>query len=273
MMPPWIGTPCMSQGLSAFLRAPKRCFERGVVSEPKFQNWLMDTHTVRFWCQRWWLLRWISAGLISFSFGVSLIPSSLVSSYSRRTFVLSSRLSSVRIQKNIGWYVRAFNREFNSLINHNTPSQNLNHIYKMDCFGDFCLHCDAQTNGSIFCSQACRLSELDNFTQSTPNSPSYCDSKTIHRQSTGSNCGLFLPPAFDFSVYRVPSSSSMGSVKSTKPSRTQISEQSQNDLNDYVTSFDQTRTLRRRISMQSQESRRWYYLSVTHGMGIMEKGM
>jgi hypothetical protein len=32
-----------------------------------------------------------------------------------------------------------------------------------------------------------------------------------------------------------------------------LSEQAQNDLKDYVGSFDQTRTLRRRVSMQSNE--------------------
>ena len=31
----------------------------------------------------------------------------------------------------------------------------------MDCFADFCLSCDRQTNGTPFCSQACRLAELD----------------------------------------------------------------------------------------------------------------
>lgn len=187
---------------------------------------------------------------------MSLIPSShLLPSYT--TFVLSSSGFSVfrRIQEFTKRFAPKIIRGFTStFIDYNLLQARL--TFKMDCFGDFCLHCDAQTNGSIFCSQACRLSELDHFTHSTPSSPSYCDSKTIHRQSTGSNSGLFLPPAFDFSVYRVPSSSSVGSVKSTRSSRSQISQQSRNDLDEYVTSFDQTRTVRRRISMQSQESRR-----------------
>ena len=128
----------------------------------------------------------------------------------------------------------------------------------MDFFGDFCLTCDAQTNGSSFCSQACRLTDLDNYTLSMPASPSYCDSSTIHRRSTGSAFGLYLPPAIDFSIYRVPSSTSVESVKSTKSSSRRISEQARNDLNDYATSFDQTRTLRRRISMQSNEEAKMY---------------
>lgn len=123
----------------------------------------------------------------------------------------------------------------------------------MDFFGDFCLNCDRQTHGSVFCSQACRLTELDNYTNSAPSSPTYCDSKSIHRQSTNSSTGLYLPPAIDFSIYRTPSSRSVDSIQSTKPAQRRISEQARNDLNDYVTSFDQTRTVRRRISMQSNE--------------------
>lgn len=139
----------------------------------------------------------------------------------------------------------------------NIPSTTLHgDLTNMDFFGDFCLTCDAQTNGSVFCSQACRLAELDNYTSSTPSSPSspiYCDTKTSHRQSTGSNTGLYLPPALDFSVYRVPSSTSVSTVRSTESSQRRLSEQARNNLNDYVTSFDQTRTLRRRISMQGHD--------------------
>ena len=122
----------------------------------------------------------------------------------------------------------------------------------MDCFGDFCLTCNAQTNGSVFCSQACRLAELDNYTSPAPSSPTYSEHHSIYQQPTGIQSGLYLPPAFDFSIYRVPSAKSVESMKSTK-SRRRISEQARNDLNDYVSCFDQSRTLRRRISMQSNE--------------------
>lgn len=124
----------------------------------------------------------------------------------------------------------------------------------MDCFGDFCLTCDAQTNGSVFCSQACQLAELDNYTNSAPPSPVQHGFTTVRRRSsTRSNSGLYLPPAIDFSTYRSSSSKSLESIKATKSTQRQISEQARSDLNDYVTSFDQTRTLRRRISMQSNE--------------------
>lgn len=123
-------------------------------------------------------------------------------------------------------------------------------LYIMDCFGDFCLTCDAQTNGTVFCSQRCQLAELDNYSNSAPSSPVQYDPSTVGRcSSTRSSSGLYLPPAIDFSAYRTTSSKSLESFKTTRSSHRQISEQAQNDLNDYVTSFDKTRTVRRRISM------------------------
>jgi len=122
----------------------------------------------------------------------------------------------------------------------------------MDFFGDFCLSCDAQTNGSAFCSQACRLAELDNYTNPAPSSPTYWHTDSIYRPSMGTSSVLYLPPAIDFSVYRMPLATSKDSVRSTKSKR-RISEQARIDLDDYVTSFDHTRTLRRRISMQSSD--------------------
>lgn len=130
-------------------------------------------------------------------------------------------------------------------------------LVTMDCFGDFCLTCDAQTNGTVFCSQACQLAELDNYASSAPSSPVQYDTNTVRRRSsTRSNSGLYLPPAIDFSAYRTASSKSLESVKTSKSNSFQISEQAQNDLNNYVTSFDQTRTVRRRISLQSTEGSR-----------------
>lgn len=126
--------------------------------------------------------------------------------------------------------------------------------------GDFCLSCDRQTNGTNFCSSACRLTQLDQFTlaSSTPSSSPGDTSVTnffpsLHRSSLNSNSiGIFLPPAYDFSIHRTPSSNSLSTV-SSRPVSPRLSEQAQNDLKDYVGSFDQTRTLKRRVSMQSNE--------------------
>src|ERR1700761_2872780 len=124
--------------------------------------------------------------------------------------------------------------------------------------GDFCLSCDRQTNNTNFCSSACRLTQLDQYTlaSSTPSS-SPCDTSitnffpTQKRPSVNVHTtGLFLPPAYDFSIHRTSSSNSLSTVAS-RPISPKLSEQAQNDLRDYVGSFDQTRTLRRRVSMQS----------------------
>jgi hypothetical protein len=142
----------------------------------------------------------------------------------------------------------------------------------MDCFGDFCLSCDKQTNGTSFCSQVCRLAEMDTTPLSEPSSPLYTDSKAVQLRSMGAvPTRIELPPAIDFSLYRQSSSTAssprssmhMGSL-SRSPSQTsltstetsqslydrRLSEQVRKDLNSYAGYFDQTRTLRRRKSLQ-----------------------
>lgn len=127
-------------------------------------------------------------------------------------------------------------------------------------FGDFCLSCDRQTNGTSFCSSACRLTQLDHFTmapESTSSSSSYSDTRSIttvsQRPTLAVSTRIYLPPAYDFSIHRTPSSNSLHMSLAPRPHSPKLSEQAQNDLKDYVGSFDQTRTLRRRVSMQSND--------------------
>lgn len=140
----------------------------------------------------------------------------------------------------------------------------------MNCFSDFCMACDKQTNGTVYCSQICRLLEI--APPSEPSSPLYTDSKSVQRRSTGPiPSRIELPPAFDFSLYR-QSSSTASSARSSmhlptlsrSPSQTsltstdtnlslydkRLSEQVRKDLNSYAGYFDQTRTIRRRKSLQ-----------------------
>jgi ECL1/2/3 zinc binding proteins len=159
----------------------------------------------------------------------------------------------------------------------------------MDCFGDFCLACDKQTNGTPFCSQACRLAELDHSLSSSsePASPIYTRQTTSQRSPGPVTTGFYLPPAIDFSSYRrrravqssttlttssaissqpteqvskctdssrssalTPSSSltSLSSLHTNQSSPGGISEQVWNELRGYASSFDQIRTLKRRLS-------------------------
>jgi len=127
--------------------------------------------------------------------------------------------------------------------------------------GDFCLSCDRQTNGTAFCSSACRLTQLDHFTlaESTTVSSSLGDTTSLNSMTQRSpwtlpaTTGFYLPPAYDFSIHRTSSSNSLSMSLASRPHSPRLSEQAQNDLKDYVGSFDQTRTLRRRVSMQSHE--------------------
>lgn len=153
----------------------------------------------------------------------------------------------------------------------------------MDCFADFCLSCDRQTNGTPFCSQACRLAELDPSSPSPPVSPSHSYTEGVSRRPTPpARSGFYLPPAFDFSSHRTSTSSrskrpvslsntksattqsqsnntsrlsptssqtSISSIKTTSSYQTKLSLQAENDLKKYARSFDQVRTLRRRVSL------------------------
>jgi hypothetical protein len=90
----------------------------------------------------------------------------------------------------------------------------------MDWSHDFCLWCDTQTlAGSLYCSQACRLADLEK-PGSSPTSPAFSffhQHDAAHqaqpRERSGNHpqrsSGQFhLPPPFDFAAYRATGSSS-----------------------------------------------------------------
>jgi len=152
---------------------------------------------------------------------------------------------------------------------------------------DYCLGCDRQTAGEAYCSQACRLADLENSSNgSEPTSPtsnrsfSWAPSSQIHPTS-----GFFLPPAFDFSAHRshpsslsssnrpgsagtspsvssslshsapsprilTPSSSrsSLSSAHTISAQGEFISSQARSELRDYTNSFDTVRDFRRRMT-------------------------
>ena len=78
---------------------------------------------------------------------------------------------------------------------------------------DICLTCDRQTSGEPYCSQACRLADLEPLA-----SPSRSETASPERTTATTplssaflptapspTAGFFLPPAFDFAPYRRPS--------------------------------------------------------------------
>ncbi|KAF2740612.1 hypothetical protein EJ04DRAFT_161633 [Polyplosphaeria fusca] len=150
---------------------------------------------------------------------------------------------------------------------------------QMEWSHDFCLTCDRQIAEGNYCSQACRLAEMEkaNTTQSTLSSSASSAGSSSH--------GFYLPPAVNFSAYKSPSTSrgfdlgpssphyySTSFATTTSPTATQsqqqrslspsssrsslqsaasqpgsgISMQAAHQLNGYVRSFDQTRDFKRR---------------------------
>lgn len=169
----------------------------------------------------------------------------------------------------------------------------------MDCFPDFCLACDKQAVESLYCSQACRLADLEKAgsASTSPNIPSTfsCASLDWKPSHLGSGSLFCLTPALDFDRhklglgdqprldflhddehyhepslvhsphrrYRVTASqsasprrilsasSSHTSLNSaisgvTTPTHSGLSDQARKELENYESSFDNVREIRRR---------------------------
>lgn len=145
---------------------------------------------------------------------------------------------------------------------------------------DYCIACERQTSGGAYCSQTCRLADLDpSLSGSEPATPTDGRFAPAYRAPSAA---FVLPPAFDFAAYRshppsatssrpasmasapsymttlsrtdsspralTPSSSrsSLVSVPSSLAHGEALSSQARSDLRDYTNSFDQVRDWRRR---------------------------
>ncbi len=145
---------------------------------------------------------------------------------------------------------------------------------------DYCLACDRQTSGGAYCSQSCRLADLETSTTwSGPSSPTTTSSNETQRGS-----GFYLSPAINFANYKIDKSTSTSTSSSSNPqptaqisyfsanytqqptnkslspsssrsslssnsselSQNQLSEHIHNELRAYTNSFDTTRNWRRR---------------------------
>lgn len=154
----------------------------------------------------------------------------------------------------------------------------------MDWSPDFCLACDRQTDGGVYCGEACRLTEYEKANSgSEASSPASQRGPISSWITTRPSHNFYLPPAYDFSAYKshaygtttfsrptqttlsrplsspmgvsskpilTPSSSqsslfSMRSSSSTVGEPIQLSEQSRRELRAYASSFDQSRYQRR----------------------------
>lgn len=73
---------------------------------------------------------------------------------------------------------------------------------EMDWAYTACLSCDNQISEGEFCSQACRLADLEKGSGSEPNSPSTASSSSTSSRTPSRHSGFYLPPAVNFSSYR-----------------------------------------------------------------------
>ena len=143
---------------------------------------------------------------------------------------------------------------------------------------DYCLACDRQTSGGAYCSQSCRLADLETSSNwSGPSSPTNTSTPSSSND-TQRGSGFYLSPAINFANYKTstamstapqsttqssyfctnytkqpstkgltPSSShSSLSSNASDSSQHQLSEQIHNELRAYTNSFDTTRNWRRR---------------------------
>jgi len=148
----------------------------------------------------------------------------------------------------------------------------------MDWSHEFCLSCDRQISQSdhgAYCSQSCRLADLERASASS--APSSYASTTSR---TGNGSGFYLPPALNFassshqsaaayspssrsptyptttqqgserSLYSSPSRSSLSSLHSHGRSEpAALSDKVKNELREYAGSFDHIRDWKRRMTV------------------------
>lgn len=170
---------------------------------------------------------------------------------------------------------------------HKTSLYNLNsHLphkmsFDMDWSPDFCLACDRQTDGNVYCSESCRLAEYEQGSNAGSAASSPTSSRGPVSWPSRTSNGFYMEPAYNFSKAQPygrstsprgstfyqssrPSSSpanlssrtltpstsqsslfSMQSTSSTASEPQQLSEESRKALRAYASSFDQSRYSRR----------------------------
>lgn len=77
----------------------------------------------------------------------------------------------------------------------------------MEWSPDFCLACDRQSSGGAYCSQACRLADIERASGgSEPVSPtSSAPSASWASSCLGTGSGFYLPPPLNFDAYKTSS--------------------------------------------------------------------
>ncbi|KAJ5827762.1 hypothetical protein N7447_004525 [Penicillium robsamsonii] len=106
---------------------------------------------------------------------------------------------------------------------------------------DFCLVCDRQTLGAPYCSQTCRLAELDEISGSRRSSAASTHWSEINQAQTQVDA-----PDNSRILSASSSQTSLASLKSN--TSTSNVDRLQDELRDYASCFDQVRDLKRRMT-------------------------
>jgi hypothetical protein len=100
----------------------------------------------------------------------------------------------------------------------------------MDWSPDFCLACDRQTDGNVYCSEACRLTEYEvasSTTGSPASSPTSARSPVSWSTTKPSHNGFYMEPAYNFSKAQpygtTPSSRASNFYQSARPQTSPVS--------------------------------------------------
>lgn len=110
---------------------------------------------------------------------------------------------------------------------------------------DFCLVCDRQTTGGPYCSQSCRLAELDRTSAEDDSSQKPRQAVNIHSRSSTADSNIDTRSARSLSASS--SQTSLSSLRSHASNAT-LSDQLQDELRDYASCFDPVRDLKRRLT-------------------------
>ncbi|KAJ5549749.1 hypothetical protein N7535_002310 [Penicillium sp. DV-2018c] len=120
---------------------------------------------------------------------------------------------------------------------------------------DFCLVCDRQTLGAPYCSQTCRLRELDVTSTGGMSSRRSSEASTHWPETTQAQARAAKPvdiPADTHDSSRTLSTSSsqasLSSLKSSTSNSSNVVDRLQDELRDYASCFDQVRDLKRRMT-------------------------
>lgn len=124
---------------------------------------------------------------------------------------------------------------------------------------DFCLVCDCQTLGGPYCSQTCRLTELDLLPSETRTSSSAASStySIVREQSNLPTPSCSIDPNMAIARSSQPamqilspstSQTSLSSVESNSSQGSTVPDRFQTELRDYANCFDQVRDLKRRLA-------------------------